>query len=273
MIWLALSCAGVGSEYSKVVADLSEMAEFGETTFAMGYPDNEPGPYGNNWKETQQPQHSVSLSAYALDRTEVTVEAYAAFLNGIAADHPAHAAPHHHPLQPIEWIDGVFSPVEGEEQRPIRYVSWYDAVTYCSWRGKRLPTEAEWEQAVKGSDPEAPRSFPWTEGGANCQKAVYYTNLALCEAKPAEVGSRPEGDSPEGISDLAGNVSEWVSDWSARYTEEAAEDPQGPETGTYKLLRGGGFRESSDALRSMDRVMADPLSRSEGVGFRCAVGL
>ena len=180
---------------------------------------------------------------------------------------------HHHPLQPLEWTGNAFEAKEGMDNHPIHYVSWYDAVTYCRSLNKRLPTEAEFEYAIKGNDTENPRNFPWSEGGPTCQKAVYYTNLTLCEDRPAPVGSRsPAGDSPEGVADLSGNVSEWVWDWSARYDSTAVMDPKGPDDGTYKILRGGGFRETSDALRATDRVEADPRSRSEGIGFRCALG-
>ena len=86
------------------------------------------------------------------------------------------------------------------------------------------------------------------------------------------VGSRsPAGDTPEGLQDMAGNVSEWVWDWYSTYSADAQENPIGPQNGRYKILRGGGFRETSDALRTRDRVPVDPSSRSEGVGFRCAM--
>lgn len=239
--------------------------------FRMGYPDNEPGPYGNHWKETAQPQHPVVLSDFYLDRTEVTIKQYAGFLNSLYDDHGLSMAPHHHPLQQVKWDASAFVPFDEMNERPINYVSWYDASAFCAWKGKRLPTEAEFEYAIKGSDIENPRAFPWVSGGASCQKAVYYTNQTLCEKQPDNVGSRsPEGDSPEGVSDLSGNVAEWVGDWSARYEDESQINPRGPDTGTYKVLRGGGFRETSDALRSTDRVEADPSSRSEGIGFRCA---
>lgn len=274
MIFYFLACTTPfeGLEEAKTQSLLENMVSFTETTFDMGYPDTEPGPYGNHWKETQQPMHRVNLSAYSIDKTEVSVAQYIDFLNTLQQQGGSAASAHYHPLQPILWDGDTFIPVtENELLRPIRYVSWYDAVTYCSWLGKQLPTEAQWEQAAKGDDLENPRRFPWEEGGANCQKAVYFTNKTLCEDYPAEVGSHPDGNTPQGVSDLAGNVSEWVWDWFDRYSEEEQTDPNGPDSGKYKILRGGGFRETSDALRTADRVVADPLSRSEGIGFRCVV--
>ena len=273
MFWLILSCTEpfVGLASEPALLSKEDMIAMVGGDFLMGYPDNEPGPYGNHWKETAQPQHPVLLSDFYLDRTEVTIEQYTEFLNSLYNEHGLSMAPHHHPLQQVNWNASAFVPFENMNERPINYVSWYDASAFCAWKGKRLPTEAEFEYAIKGSDIENPRSFPWVSGGASCQKAVYYTNQTLCEKQPDDVGSRsPEGDSPEGISDLSGNVAEWVGDWSARYEDDSLIDPRGPDTGTYKLLRGGGFRETSDALRSTDRVEADPSSRSEGIGFRCA---
>ena len=247
------------------------MVSFPEVTFEMGYPDIEPGPYGNAWKETQQPLHSVTLSPYALDKTETTIEQYAEFLNTIEEAAPGTGSVHHHFLQPIYWENGHFQFPEEIANYPMNYVSFYDALTYCSWRGKTLPTEAQWEQAAKGNNADSPRSYPWAEGGPNCEKAIYYTNRTLCADRPQEVGIRPSGDTPEGISDLAGNVSEWTWNWFERYSEEPKVNPRGPATGSLKIVRGGGFRETSDALRTADRVMVNAFSRSEGIGIRCAL--
>jgi len=278
MIFLIFACsteeAGILHPTSELYS--ASMISITASSYAMGYPDTEPGPYGNHWKETAQPQHTVNISAFEIDQYEVTVSDYSYFLSHLYSQHPEAARPHSHPLQPIILDEyGSFQPLEGEANRPMRYVSWYDAATFCAFRGKRLPTEAEWELVAKGSDIENPRAFPWSpDGGASCQKAVYYTNRTLCEEHPAEVGSRsPQGDTPDGVADIAGNVSEWVFDWFDTYSAEEATDPTGPSQGKYKVLRGGGFRETSDALRSTDRVAADPLSRSEGIGFRCARSL
>ena len=250
----------------------TEMITFQQSTFDMGMADVDVGPYGNSWKETAQPQHEVTLSSFQMDKTEVPVRHYVEFLNSIEGDHMGSSLSHYHPLQPIEWTGDLFQAKAGREEHPMNYVSYYDALTYCGWRGSSLPTEAMWERAAKGDDRENPRRFPWADGGANCSKAVYFTNATLCSEEPQPVGSFLLGATPEGLLDMGGNVSEWVWDWFERYDVEPQTDPKGPSAGTYKIVRGGGFRETSDAMRVTDRVMANPLSRSEGIGFRCARG-
>ena len=246
-----------------------DMVSFPQSTFDMGMPNVDIGPYGNGWKETAQPQHEVTLSAFALDRTETPIEQYVEFLNAIEQDNPTSSIAHHHQLQSIEWDGEKYSVSPDKTNTPITYVSYYDALVFCGWRGSSLPTEAMWERAAKGEDRDNPRNFPWEESGRSCQKAAYYTNATLCVHTPQPVDSYEQGATPEGVLNLGGNVSEWVWDWYARYEEEAIVDPRGPDSGRYKVLRGGGFRETSDAMRVTDRVMANPLSRSEGVGFRC----
>ncbi len=244
------------------------MATVQGATYTMGHPDVAMGPYGNNWKSNQLPPHSVTVSTFLMDVTEVTVKDYVVFLNDLLPQQAAGA--HHHPLQPVRFVDGAFEPSTGSEATtPIRMVSWYDAATYCAWAGKRLPTEAEFELAMKGSE-EDDRPYPWGRSKPTCETAVFFTNEALCASRPQPVGS-VSGDSPEGIADLSGNVAEWVRDWYAPYTAEAADNPVGPESGKHKVLRGGGFRDTSDGLRSMDRLGVAPTRRSEGVGFRCVV--
>ena len=274
---LLFSCTST-SQFEPIIADTSNMVliesstESDVITFLMGFPDKEPGPYGNHWKETAQPQHEVSLSPFYIDTTEVTVNAYVQMLNQLSENSQV-GNRMTHPLMPIAYDESnnSFDVLDGYDQHPMNYVSWYEAMVYCSYIGKRLPTEAEWEVTAKGDDTENPRAVPWEEGGWSCQKAIYYTNETLCADRPTTVGTHPLGNTPLGISDLGGNVSEWVFDWFDYYSEEAQSNPIGPSSGIYKILRGGGFRDSSDALRTTDRVMANPLSRSEGVGFRCAL--
>ena len=267
-----VGCVGpFGFEEQPVLPETDDMVYLEGGAFLMGYPDVTPGPYGNHWKANQQPEHPVEVSSFYMDETEVTVADWALFLNALYEVSPSSAAVHYFPMQPIVF-EGDFIPKSGQDTTAMHYVSWFDAAAFCAWRGKRLPTEAEWERAASGLGDDK-RTFPWAAaGGPNCGRAVYYTNNTLCALRPESVGSRsPQGDTPEGLKDMAGNVSEWVSDWAGTYTADALVDPTGPVQGQHKVLRGGGFRETSDALRTRDRVFAQPAARSEGVGFRCAL--
>ena len=150
----------------------TEMILFDQSTFDMGMADVEVGPYGNSWKETAQPQHEVTLSTFAIDKTEVPIWQYVAFLNAIEQDNPNSSLAHIHGLQSITWDGNEYSIEPEREDHPMTYVSYYDALTFCSWRGSSLPTEAMWERAAKGGDRENPRNFPWEEPGVTCQKAA-----------------------------------------------------------------------------------------------------
>lgn len=269
MIWFFIACA-----HDIITApDTSNMVEIidEDTVFNMGYPDIDPGPYNNHWKASAKPQHAVKVLPFYIDRTEVTVGEYVEMLNQLI-EYPSTLEKLVHPLMPITFDpENGFAVLDDNAERPMHYVSWYEAMAYCATQQKRLPTEAEWEITAKGTDVENPRGVPWETPGWGCHKATYYTNETLCADRPEPVGTHPDGDTPDGISDMGGNVSEWVFDWYSDYDVDPLINPVGPDSGTYKILRGGGFRESSDALRVNDRVVANPKSRSEGIGFRCAV--
>ena len=267
MRWYVLLLAGCGQEVPGEFAlqpDLSQMVAFEAGSFEFGHPDQEPGPYGQRWKENEMPAHTVSLSAYHLDPHEITIGQWAQFLNEAGRE------VHYHPKQHVSYDGAVFTAIAGIEQRPINYVTWYDATVYCSVLGKRLPTEAEWERAAKGIE-EAGQRWPWADTGPNCMLANYFTGTSTCESHTMDVGSySPEGDTSEGLSDMAGNVAEWTRDRYDRYTEASVTDPTGAQSGPYRVLRGGGFRDTEKGIRTMARVPADPASRAETVGFRCA---
>ena len=273
MIWTILAVIGCDEEHAlNNQTDTSNMVKIvsTDTTYRMGYPDVDPGPYNNHWKAYSKPQHDVTVSGFFLDKTEVTVQEYVDMLNALS-DFPSTLERLIHPLMPIAYdAEAGFTPLDDMADRPMNYISWYESMAYCAHVGKRLPTEAEWELTAKGADVENPRNVPWEGGGWSCHKAIYYTNETLCASRPEPVGTHPDGNTPEGISDMAGNVSEWVFDWFEEYSEEAQLNPIGPDDGVYKILRGGGFRDSSDAIRTTDRVLANPKSRAEGIGFRCA---
>jgi iron(II)-dependent oxidoreductase len=254
---------------SPLTLDWDRFVEIPATTFELGHLDAEPGDYGQRWKENEFPRHEVSLSAFAIQVTEVTVEDWVLFLDSDPALPPVH----HHPLQPVSWDGGFFTADADQWAWPARYVSWYDAAAYCGLLGGRLPTEAEWELAAKGTDTDD-RRWPWGNDGPSCELAVYFTDRTLCQSEPATVGSRsPQGDSQWGLADMAGNVAEWTVDRYGRYEDGDITDPDGPQEGELRVLRGGGFRTTDNGIRTLSRVGARPADRSEGVGFRCAVDL
>jgi len=209
---------------------------------------------GSTMSTDEQPVHRVYLDAFYMDKYHVTVGQYAKYLE--ATDMEA----------PPEW-DIMNQPQH--QKRPVVNVSWFDAAKYCKWAGKRLPTEAEWEKAARGTDG---RLYPWgneapTRLHANFGKKQWANHMAL-----VPVGMFEMGKSPYGIYDMAGNAWEWVNDWYDHdyYKKSPAKNPQGPATGKSKVVRGGNWLYIQEFLRSSFRFNAEPSSRQFGYGFRCA---
>ena len=198
------------------------------------------------------PVHEVYVDSFYIDITEVTVAAYRTYAKaaGVAM---------------AEAPQGGWN-----EKHPISNVSWSDARDYCAKAGKRLPTEAEWEKAARGTDG---RLFPWEKG-----KADGRTNQLGAEdgfATTAPVGSYPSGQSPYGVMDMAGNVWEWCSDWydGKYYRKSPPKNPQGPEKGTARAYRGGAWNNTPYVLQSAGRGQALPDKKDTSIGFRCASGI
>ena len=217
------------------------------------------------------PAHQIFLDAYYIDRHEVSNQDYAAFVQATGHN------------QPISWD----IPALAHPGQPVVAVSWNDASAYCDWMDKKLPTEAEWEKAARGTNGF---EYPWGNAweSANLMSAESHAQRPLedfqtwsqwqfdISAGPATGGSFPQGASPYGVMDMAGNVWEWVADWydSSYYAISAARNPTGPAAGEFRVLRGGAWDVPRVVALSWYREKFIPPDYSNSIvtGFRCATG-
>ena len=236
-----------------------------------------------NWFQDEEPVHTVYLDAFYMDPYEVTNEAFVTFLN--AQNNSLEAGNHWLDLTaaggdgPIWSGNGRWQVNPGWATHPVVYVTWYGASNYCAWQDGRLPTEAEWEKAARGS--EDARLYPWgntfSADRANicdsrCPAA--WANPHLDDGYPttAPVGSYPGGASPYGLYDMSGNVFEWTTDWYAPdyYAQSSAINPPGPPSGERYVVRGGSWQRNGRGVRLSYRYSYRAAFGYNEVGFRCA---
>jgi formylglycine-generating enzyme required for sulfatase activity len=233
------------------------------------------------------PVHTVYLDAFFIDKYEVTN----VFYRACVIEHICEPARQNGSSTRPSYYDSTEF-----NDFPVVYVDWTMAEAYCEWRGGRLPTEAEWEKTARGTDG---RTYPWGEG-IDCTRANYDKNissggqvgcpvdtpaslgkfsshdlrrmLGVTVGDTTRVGSYESGQSPYGAYDMIGNVTEWVADWYSQtyYQNPATENPTGPESGQYRVLRGGWFGSFEGELQAGGRGMYEPSEANDSMGFRCA---
>lgn len=262
------------------------------------------GPFarGSTEAEWATPVTEVELSAYCVDRLEVTHGDFLAFLQYQEARGHSNTDDQGQPLYSLEdlvspdtypsrytYDAGVWTVDPAYADHPVTEVWWTGAQAYCAWGGKALPTEAQWEKAARGDDG---RTYPWGDEPPTCEHAAYSRLAEQPDEEPpgcvdmtVPVGSYPDGASPYGALDMAGNASEWVADWFSptAYEDPDRSDPTGPAEGQLfddgvgqyiaRCARGGPWRMPEEYLRTFSRVPEPEGATSNGIGFRCARSL
>jgi formylglycine-generating enzyme required for sulfatase activity len=250
--------------------------------FLMGSPDRK-GDYD------ERPQHSVTLDNFWIDSTEVTNRQFDQFAQQTGyrsvPENTGSSRVCQGPYGMCEEVDGADwrhpdgpdSEISDRMDHPVVQVTRTDAIAYCGWAGVVLPTEAEWEKAARGTDG---RIYPWGDDfdgsrlnfcDSNCPIELKDSEADDGYAGTAPVGSYPNGASPYGAFDMAGNVWEWVADWYADnyYSASATSDPLGPDAGGQREVRGGSAFDPSDMVRSANRFPEYPDYSDNMTGFRC----
>ena len=256
--WRDIVCLGLVFGLCLLVAgnpafsdDIPDMVFFPEGEFMMGSPEDE-------GLRDEHPRHPVYLDAFYLDKFEATGKDFLEFLQSNPREHPT--------------ITGWYGrePRPDMMNRPVIGLTWKRCKKYCEWRGKRMPTEAEWERAASGLEG---RLFPWgrelpDETRANFNRCCFINKGQVLE----DADSLPLGRTPEGIFHMAGNIAEWVHDWydPTYYRNSAYRNPQGPGSGRYHVIRGGAWNSLPDYLRSKRRYGNNDGQDFYGIGCRCA---
>jgi formylglycine-generating enzyme required for sulfatase activity len=204
-------------------------------------------------KSKEYPEHPVYLDAFWMDKVEVTNAMYAKCVQSGAC------------FLPVPRLNPYYGKWAYRDL-PVVYANWYAAKNYCTWAGRRLPTEAEWEKSARGTDA---RYYTWGNERANPRLANFAESLI---GQPLPAYRYPLGASPYGVLNLDGNVREWVADWfdSKYYLHSPYANPKGADTGTERSLRGGAYDANVDDITTFRRYKHEPDSAGLSRGFRCA---
>ena len=225
----------------------------------------------------ERPLHQIEISAFYMDKFEVTNAQYRRFFEHIESTGDTTM---NHPVQPKDrghqqrYVDENVL----DDDQPAVGLNWFDAYAYCKWAEKRLPTEAEWEYAARGGG-DIYRKYPWGNEEPNAE-GIWRANYRSVDGwskdgqrYSAPVGSYPDGVSPFGIMDMAGNADEWVQDWldfGYYRKSDGAKDPQGPAGGLNRVIKGGSYGADRYHIRIATRLYGAPHVKTEYQGVRCA---
>ncbi len=230
-------------------------------TFLMGADDGGP---------ERKPRRAVLVKPFRLARTEVTFAQYRACIKAGACT-PVHAADGCLTFNGKAFVKDVLPADFQADEQPVVCVDWNQAAAFSRWAGGRLPSEAEWEYAARGAGEE--RAYPWGNEPATCERAVMNDGGAGCgKAKAWPVCSKPAGNTPQGLCDMAGNVWEWTQDgYHPTYAGAPADArPWEDARALLRVRRGGGWRFDAAQLRNVNRRGDTPYFRGRGQGFRPA---
>jgi formylglycine-generating enzyme required for sulfatase activity len=241
---------------------------------------------GSTVYSNEQPVHTVYLNGFYIDKYEVTNAQFKSFIDAGGYTTQAYWSAAGWAARtsggwtlPYYWTAGTYHSGTAWPNFPVNGISWYEAEAYANFAGKRLPTEAEWEKAARGTDQ---RTYPWGEG-VDGSRANYWgsgdpydnssTPVGFYDGRlhPSPLFQTTNSPSFYGAYDMAGNVWEWVADWYGAYPSGPVSNPTGPLTGSYRVLRGGAWLTNTGNLRSAYRGHYNPTNRGNGnIGFRCA---
>ena len=238
---------------------------------------------GTSGNSASEKQHTVNLDEYLIGKYDVTNVQFAAFVKATGYKTTAEKEGSGYAYDGSSWADtkgadwqhpkGPNSDLGGKDNHPVVLVSWDDAVAFCAWAKQasgqqvQLPTEAQWEKAARGTDG---RIYPWGNEAPNANLLNFNMNVKDTTA----VGKySPAGDSPYGLADMAGNVWQWTADWysDTYYGSSPASNPQGPTTGSGRVVRGGGWYSNSSDARAAYRSWNEPSLPNDDSGFRVVV--